>query len=379
VLAGVGLCGCGVFGFDTGLATEDDSGGPRGPIGVQSLTPTEGPPSGGTSVTVEGWGFGDDPAVGFGGKAVEATSVSDGVLTFRTPGGEEGPVDLSVSSEAGFAVVEDAFTYVEGSTTTDTGEPHTDGRAAVVQINYLYNLCPSCWVPPLDSEEASAMAGFFEPKDVEFLDHLPTPGSCTSNLVNSDPPLEMLDGGEFVYLTSGSRSISLAKTVDQGEITYEASTAAGSMSAASIAHSAGYDLAALGGTDLESFEIEDAVYTAQFFDSLLPDTAGQFEYRLSRQSATTWTWSPAGTGTNQFLIMYEFYNPNTGALRSYAVCNGWDNGSMTVAASAVTGQSKDLVVINFLRYEDGTFTTPWNGAEGVFLGVTGVRGTATVR
>ncbi len=379
-MATVGLVGCGVFGFDTGLDLEDDSGGPQGPIGVRSLTPTEGSMLGGTSVTLEGWGFGDDPAVGFGGEAVEVTSVADGVLTFETPGGEPGPVDLSVSSEAGFAVVEDAFTYVDGvDTGTDTGDPHTDGRAAVVQINYLYNLCPACWSPPLDSEEATAMVGFFEATDVTFLDHLPVPGSCTSNLINPDPPLSFLDAGDFVYLTSGSRSITLAKTVEQGEVTYEASTTAGSMSAASIAHSAAYDLAALGGADLESFTIEDAVYTAQFFDSLLPETSGTVTYRLSRTAATTWTWSPAGTGTNQFLIAYEFYNPNPGALRGYSVCNGWDNGTMTIPVSAITGQSNDLVVISFLRYEDGTFTTPWNGAEGVYLGVTGVRGTGTVR
>jgi len=376
------LAGCGVFGFDTGLGDDEDTA-PQGPIGVVSLTPSQGPAAGGTSVTVAGWGFGDDPAVGFGGKSVDVTGLSDTTFTFVTPGGDLGPVDLSVSSDAGFAVVEDAFTYGDGSSTgtSDTGQttPQADGVAAVVQINYLYNLCPSCWVPPLDSEEASAMVGFFEATDVEFLAHLPSPGSCANNLVANDPPLEFLDAGDFAYLTSGSRSITMAKTVEGSDITYLASTAAGSMAASAIAHSAAYDLASLGGDDLAAFTVEDAVYTAQFFDSLLPDTSGQFSYRLSRSAATSWTWAPAGTGTNFFLSMYEFYNPSTGNLRSYALCNGYDSGAMTVPASAVTGQASDLVVISFLRYEQGSFTVPWNGADGVFLGVTGVRGTGTVR
>ncbi len=373
------LSGCGVFGFDTGLGETEDTG-PVGPIGVESLTPTSGPATGGTSVTVAGWGFGDSPAVGFGGKSVDVTGLSDTTLSFTTPGGDLGAVDLSVSSDNGFVVVEDAFTYTDGSGTTDTGSvPDADGSAVVVQINYTYNLCPSCWVPPLDSEEASAMVGFFEPVEVSFLDHLPSPGACSSNLVANNPTLDFLDAGDFVYLTSGSRSISLVRANDGGEITYEASTAAGSMSASSIAHSAAYDLAALGGPDIGAFEIEGAVYTAQFFDSLLPDTSGTFSYGLSRTASTTWTWSPVGTGANLFIIMYEFYNPQSGALRGYSLCNGYDNGAMSVPASAVTGQRNDLVVISFLRYEQGTFRAPWNGADGVFLGVTGVRGTGTVR
>ena len=382
LLGAVWLTGCGVFGFDTGLTNTEDTAR-DGPIGVDSLNPATGPTAGGTSVTVSGWGFGDSPAVGFGGKSVEVTSLDDSSFTFVTPAGELGPVDMSVSSDNGFAIAEDAFSYTEGgSGGGDTGggtPPTEEGKAAVVQINYLYNLCPTCFVPPLDSEEASAMVGFFEATEVEFLDHLPSPGSCTSNLAASDPPLSFLDAGDFAYLTSGSRSITLTRTLDGSDITYEASTAAGSMSASAIAHSAAYDLATLGGSDLAGFTVEDAVYTAQFFDSLNPDTSGMFEYLLSRSTSTTWSWSPAGTGANLFLIMLEFYNPNSGALRGYSVCNGYDSGSMTVPASAITGQARDLVVISFLRYEQGTFTTPWNGAEGVFLGVTGVRGTATVR
>jgi hypothetical protein len=76
------------------------------PLQVGRVLPDSGPPSGGTTVTVEGAGFvsGGTPAVMFGGAAATNVSVtSDTTLTCTTPAMTSGPVDVVVSNANGTA------------------------------------------------------------------------------------------------------------------------------------------------------------------------------------------------------------------------------------------------------------------------------------
>jgi len=365
--AGVTGCQFGLTALDTS-ATEDS--GERLPIYVSDVSPNYGPLAGGTVVTISGHGFGESPTVKWGNGAIDTVTAVDDEIVLSAPAvSVQTSVDITVSSSAGTYTVEQGFTY------TNSTEP-TGDKEGIIQLTYQYNLCPDCWTPPLDTEMASSQVAFFEPTVAEFLDYLPDAGSCDTNLSSNSPTLTYRDAGSFVYLESGSNSISLQKSTTGGKTVYEASTEAGSMSSASIAHSAAYDLIINGGGQIEATTIDDALYTAQFFDDLNPDIGGPFSYRLSRNQQTNWTWQPAGDGSNNFLIQFDFYS-SAGNYTGTTICNGYDNGSMTTPASAVTGTNNSIVVITLQRYETGSFDFP-NGAVGQYLSVASVQGTATV-
>ncbi|WP_328376076.1 IPT/TIG domain-containing protein [Streptomyces sp. NBC_01020] len=79
-----------------------------------SLTPTSGPASGGTSVTVNGTGLASTTAVTFGGTAASFAVLNSTTLVAVTPPGTTGPVDVVVTTEGGSATLSDGFTYVSG-------------------------------------------------------------------------------------------------------------------------------------------------------------------------------------------------------------------------------------------------------------------------
>ncbi len=82
---------------------------------VTSVTPTDGPAVGGTSVTIVGTGFTDATTVKFGSTAVSSfTIVSDTVITTTSPGGSPGIVDITVTTPGGTSSTSsaDQFTYI---------------------------------------------------------------------------------------------------------------------------------------------------------------------------------------------------------------------------------------------------------------------------
>jgi hypothetical protein len=363
-------CQVGLAPLDTSAGDDDSGEGQDLALYISSISPDYGPLAGGTLVTISGHGFGDTPTVQWGNGAVDTITAIDTEIVLSTPlVSVQTSIDVTVTADAGTYSVEDGFTY------TDSTEP-TGDKEGIIQLTYQYNLCPGCWSPPADTEMASSQVAFFEPTTAEFLDYLPEAGTCDTSLSSSSPTLTYRDAGSFVYLESGSNSISLLKSTVGGKTVYEASTTAGTMSASAIAHSAAYDLVTNGGTDVDAATVDDALYTAQFFDDINPDISGQFSYRLSRNLPLTWTWLPAGDGTNNFLIQYDFYTA-TGSYTGTTLCNGYDSGSLTTPATAVTGTANSIVVITLQRYETGSFDFP-DGATGQYLSVASVQGTATV-
>jgi hypothetical protein len=102
---------------------------------LTSLTPTEGPAGGGTTVTLTGSGFAPGMTVAFGGRAAAVGAVTATSATVTAPVHEPGAVDVSVSTAGGRATLAAAYRYLEGPTVTaatpDTG-PTTGGTTVTL-------------------------------------------------------------------------------------------------------------------------------------------------------------------------------------------------------------------------------------------------------
>jgi len=103
----------------------------RPALALHSVVPAEGPPQGGTLVTVHGRGFGEDALVLFGDQAATETTFVNGlVLQVVTPATSVGLVDLRVlRGEGEQAVLADAFTFV-GRPLSVNGVSPTSGSAS---------------------------------------------------------------------------------------------------------------------------------------------------------------------------------------------------------------------------------------------------------
>ncbi len=371
---------------------------------ILGLSPGYGPLEGGTQVTITGWGFGESPLVTWGSTLADVEAASDTLLLVRSPASVvPGATDVSVSSELGSYTLTGAFIYTGGGEDTggegtggadggegtggddtgtggDTGTaPAVEGIGGLAQISYQYNLCTECFLPPIDSEQASAALAFFDPIAVDFLDHLPPIGTCASNVSAPDRGLVYGDAGSAATLSSGSRLITLYRSGSGAETRYEASTDEGTLSAGSIAHSAAYALEVPGGVDYPAMDLGGALYTAQFFDDISPDISGQFRYRLSRSQGTTWSWAPAGGSGSQILITYAFYSAASGAFTGSSVCYGNDVGSFTAPASAVIGSPGSYATITLSRLESGETPMPEGRGALFYLSTASVMGTGQVQ
>jgi hypothetical protein len=86
----------------------------QAPPSVSSISPTAGPSSGGTAVTIAGADFADVSAVDFGGNPAASYSVdSESQIVATSPAASPGPVDVTVTTVAGKSATGsgDVFTY----------------------------------------------------------------------------------------------------------------------------------------------------------------------------------------------------------------------------------------------------------------------------
>ncbi|MGH6670947.1 MAG: S8 family serine peptidase [Xanthobacteraceae bacterium] len=84
---------------------------------VSSISPTNGPPAGGTNVTITGSNFFNGATVNFGGDSVGSAFVNGSTLTATSPAGT-GTVAVTVTSRGGTSTTSVAFTYAPGGSTT---------------------------------------------------------------------------------------------------------------------------------------------------------------------------------------------------------------------------------------------------------------------
>ncbi|MEU8591254.1 IPT/TIG domain-containing protein [Streptomyces sp. NPDC048664] len=79
---------------------------------VTQLTPTSGPSTGGTSVTITGTGFNTTQSVTFDGVPAPFAVLSSTTLVAVTPAGSPGAVDVTVTTTGGGATASGGYTYV---------------------------------------------------------------------------------------------------------------------------------------------------------------------------------------------------------------------------------------------------------------------------
>ena len=108
------------------------TGGPTSagqpPPTVASISPSSGPVSGGTKVTITGTNL-EGSTVDFGTSSAAVTSTSDSSLTVTTPPHPLGPVTVTVKSVAGTATVPDGFTYIPLTPSITSITPNTGSTA----------------------------------------------------------------------------------------------------------------------------------------------------------------------------------------------------------------------------------------------------------
>jgi hypothetical protein len=115
---------------------------------IDSLDPTSGPETGGTTVTITGQYFTDATDVSFGIESSPSFTVdSDTQITASTPPGDPGVVGVSVTTPSGSGVAAGAFTYVEGAP-TNIIPPGLTGSAVV---GTALGITDGVWIPTPDS------------------------------------------------------------------------------------------------------------------------------------------------------------------------------------------------------------------------------------
>lgn len=81
---------------------------------VGTVSPTSGPTSGGTAVTITGTSLDSTDSVTFGGTAAPFSVINTTTLSAVTPPGTAGAADVVVTNPAGSDTAVGAFTYVAG-------------------------------------------------------------------------------------------------------------------------------------------------------------------------------------------------------------------------------------------------------------------------
>lgn len=83
---------------------------------VTSISPSSGPSSGGTSVTIKGTGFVGGTTVTIGGSTLGSLTIqSSTTITGTTPAGNAGPADVVVANVNGSSTLSGGFTYTSSS------------------------------------------------------------------------------------------------------------------------------------------------------------------------------------------------------------------------------------------------------------------------
>jgi len=350
------------------------------------------------TVTVEG--LEGTPQLWFGNAELDVTLVAADQLLVSSPYlGFESPVDVRFASDLGEDTWIEGFTYTDGTapdppdtgqdpvdsgdtqdtdtdTDTDTDSPGTGKTAGIVEMSLLQIACPSCFGFASDIE-VFASAGFHTPVNASWTDWMPAVGTCVPNLVPSGPSVSFEDVGEYVYLNSGSRSVSLRKTNGSSGATYQSS----GMSAQDYVRTASFDLSVPSDSGKE---VSGVLATPQGWDSIQPfellytNPVTAFSAQMYRQSAT-FSWSPSG-GSGTFMIVVQFfqyydYYLGLGSYLGSVMCRGNDNGTFTIPQSQFQSYpSGTALVVSMYRYqiENSTMSGSGHSIEGVAsLGVMG--------
>ncbi|MCY1078835.1 IPT/TIG domain-containing protein [Archangium lansingense] len=168
---------------------------------LSSVSPTAGPPGGGTSVTLRGSGFAPGATVRFGG--VAATSVlvvSDTSISTLTPAHESGWVDVEViNPDGGRAVQAGGFLYeVDGPPTVSSVSPNTGSTKGGTAITVRgLNFAPNARVTLGGAEATNVVVASATSLTATTPPHA-TPGTVEVSVLNPGGANGRLEGG-FTY------------------------------------------------------------------------------------------------------------------------------------------------------------------------------------
>lgn len=374
------LLGCG-FGLDP-LATAPDAAD----VTIASVDPSWGPPEGGTELTITGTGFTGDVSVELGQASVAVTVLDEGTLVVTTPfAGVEATVDVVVRSDLGVATAAGAFTFAydepEDTGGDDSGDDSgggDDGVGAVVEYSYFVYACPECFTGA-EQLYVNANAAFHDGVDGSWTSWLPALGDCVDGTPTpTQPASRFVDMGDWVYLNSRTKSVSMQGTDGSSGVTYLAD----GLGQDDYDFAADFDLSVPEGGAWGAFDVADAVETPAGFDAVSPaelletNPNRAFSARFSRSGQTV-TWSPSG-GDGSFLVLVDVYNAQGTAYLGSVACRDADDGSMLIPSSALGYPSGSLLAVTLYRYQLNTFALP-TGAAGESVATVGVIGTGILQ
>jgi hypothetical protein len=388
------LGGCGAIGLT------DREGKPPGDVEdvvltIEGIDPSWGPLGEDTEITITGPGVGTATDVKVGNtEGISFSVVDDTTLLATVPAYDaEAVVAVRVVGSAGTDTVADGFTYAnEAPADTDTDvdsdtdsdadtdadtDTDTSGRGktgGVIQFGLVQYACTACYDPAMPAVSVVASGTFHDPTRDGWLDWLPAEGDCVNNPSTTAPTDTFLDGGRWLYLTSGSRSVAMQSDSTN---TYTASD----LDEGDFVRNAAYDVSlANGGDDLDPFDVGDGLQTPQAISELTPvellytNPSQAFSARIAR-SGPSFTWGPTGGG-GSFVIELGVYSGSSGAPLGSVVCRGTDNGRMSLPSSALSSYpTGSLVEVGLYRYVIGSFERPDNSSTVETTALFGVIGT----
>ena len=362
------LLACGEFGLDSGSPSGDACGDE--PVCITGIDPDWGPISGGTSVTVEGYGFEEQAQLFFGSAPLDITVITDEVLTLSTPSvPAEGVVDVTVSSSTGSWTREGGFTYAgsdpgdadtdadsdsdtDSDSDSDTDIQPTGDVEGLVELSYLAYACPGCF-GLAGALQFSVAAVFHDPTSTGWYDHLPPKGSCTTDVTTSTPASTYQDLGTWAYLTSGAKSLDLKR----GSGNVYASSGLGQND---LIKNAYFDLSVPdSGVDVSSVLLTPSGFDAVGPTAIASDDPQAFTAIINRNNAT-FTWSPPSV-SQSFVLQVDVYTAQ-GAYSGSVLCHTEDTGSATLPAAGFNGYATgSLLAITMVRMEFADEVNPDTG------------------
>ena len=164
---------------------------------ITSLNVTSGVTSGGTAVTITGLSLATTTGVTVGGvAATNVVAISDTSVSFTTPAGNVGAVDVAVITSFGTVTNANAFTYYTNLT------PACPGGGTFTIVNNVVTSSASC-IGPVTIPEGITEIGTFA-----FCNNL---GSCGSNKLNNlgtvTLPSSLVTINNYAFMQSGVTSI----------------------------------------------------------------------------------------------------------------------------------------------------------------------------
>jgi hypothetical protein len=386
--------GCGDKGL--GLDLLDDTGASQGesPVRILKIDPYYGPTEGGTAVTLTVEGLEDGTQVWFGNAELDITKVASDQLLISSPYlGFESVVDVKIANSLGVDSWTAGYTYTDGaepeppdtggSETGDTEDTDTASNtnptgktAGLVEMSLLQVACPECF-GMTTSVQVFATVGFHNAVSKSWTDWMPAVGSCAQNLTPTGLSVNFEDVGEYVYLSSGSRSISLRKNNGDGGATYQSS----GLTETDYVRTAAYDLSVpddAGKEALGAIRTPQGWETIEPFELLYTELSSAFSANIRIQNAQ-FSWSPSG-GNGTFVILLQAYNPSGSQYLGSVLCRGNDNGAMTIPSTQLQGFPKGaLLAISLYRYQIENATLPGSGHSIEGIASFGVMGTGVLR